>query len=777
MTRSVARDCRWHPALRFAAGLLLAAALAACGGGGGGDGGGGGVTPPPQPTVPAPQVTNAPVSLATAAGTTARFSVSAVGALLSYQWQRNGVAIGGATGASYEIAAVSGANNGDRYRVVVSNSGGSVTSVEAVLTVFAAPAAAASCATGGATSALQTGAAVVGKPFGVVLAGCTAALTSVTWTQTGGPELPLLAARIQALHLEPTVPGSYQFSASGRGANNNSFTVPVAVTVGAAAPVASPLALRTTQAVREGQRASMRAWPSNAPAGATVEWSQVEGPATQLELSSDGLRALFTAPAVAQDTVLRFRAVLRAGGAELDRADALVVVENLPPAPTGQLFDEPSFFASRVYAYRASSPYAAALAGCVYSPALYFNTSNGSTNLCTLNTLPLLAQTAATPNVPSVAEVMDRVLVSHDWMGAAFESFLNTQDVHGDFRRLLGSVTAIVIGAHVRPSFFWSATGAIYLDADNFWLTPEQRDVVSEVPDFRSGYDAELNYTGLWRYVIGNTDAQQFFSPSSRQTRPASYLINELGPLLYHELAHAGDAYPYAGRRTLAGNQYAYQAAVSATTAPLAAEYPLQSQTLFGLARVKFHGQTATAEQKALTPAEVGAAFAADRATDEYNYSVPLTSANPNVSAEDPAMLLEEFMMLYRHGIRRDVAMTNKFRPGLTSVDLLVAWGQRGRIAVAPVRPRVKQVAGTIVPWIEAAQIDAALDAAPAVAMRTGESWFANLVLPGPLGYRAGFDRQMSLDEQMRLIERRLQLRQEQSRRSVTDSRIGPAMR
>jgi hypothetical protein len=753
---------------------LIAAALALAGCGGGGDSAPATPLPnpsppsptPPSPTPPsptptpvaAPQISNAPVSRATAVGAPVSFSVTAVGGnSFNFQWRRNGAVIAGATAATYSISQVASANNGDRYSVVVSNSGGSVTSADAVLTVFATPAAATSC-TGGTPTSTVTTTAAVGKPFGIALAGCTSALGNVSWQQTGGPvTLTPLSARTQALHLEPAVAGTYQYTATATDANNVTRTTPVTVAVAAASGAASTVALRSTQAVREGQRASMRAWPGNPPSGATIVWSQIEGPAVELDLS-DSQRAIFAAPQVDRDTVLRFRTQLRMGATVLDSTDALVVVENIPPPPIGQLFDDTTFFASRVYPYKGGSAYANSLVGCVYSPALYATgTTSLSTNLCRLSQLPLIAQTSADPNVPTVSEIMDRVVVSHDWMGQVFEDFLNTQDGNGDFRRLLGSVTAIVIGAHVRPAFFWGATGAIYLDADYLWLTPEQRDVISEVPDFRADYDAELNYTGLWRYVIGNNQAQISFPSNNRLSRDLGYLVYEFGDLLYHELTHANDAYPYAQRAGLSQNQYAFEAAQEAATSALGSAYPLQSQTMLGLARVKFFGQTATAAQKALTPTQVGAAFSADWATDEYNYSVSPNSTPSNVSAEDPAMLIEEFMMLYRHNVRRDVAMTNKYRDGLTGSDLLVAWGQRGRIAEAAIRPRIKLVAATIVPWISAADIDAKLDAMAPIQMRAGQSWTSNLTLPGPLGFRAGFSgvEAMRIEDQLRLMERR----------------------
>ena len=80
-------------------------------------------------------------------------------------------------------------------------------------------------------------------------------------------------------------------------------------------------------------------------------------------------------------------------------------------------------------------------------------------------------------------------------------SSLRTQASQADILRLFNGVTAIVIGAQVRPSFYYALTGAIYLDADNFWLTAAQRDVINEAPDFRSEFDRDLMYSGVWRYT------------------------------------------------------------------------------------------------------------------------------------------------------------------------------------------------------------------------------------------------------------------------------------
>ncbi|MDQ3814732.1 MAG: PQQ-dependent sugar dehydrogenase, partial [Armatimonadota bacterium] len=84
----------------------------------------------------APVITRHPASQTITAGQPVTFSVSATGsAPLSYQWQRNGINISGATAASYTISSVTTADNGAQFRVIVSNSLGQAISNSATLTV------------------------------------------------------------------------------------------------------------------------------------------------------------------------------------------------------------------------------------------------------------------------------------------------------------------------------------------------------------------------------------------------------------------------------------------------------------------------------------------------------------------------------------------------------------------------------------------------------------------------------------------------------------------
>jgi hypothetical protein len=93
-----------------------------------------------NPAPVAPTITAQPANQTVAAGQTATFTVVAAGtAPLSYQWQKNGVNIAGATAPSYTTPATTISDSGSTFRVIVSNTAGTVTSSAATLTVNPAP--------------------------------------------------------------------------------------------------------------------------------------------------------------------------------------------------------------------------------------------------------------------------------------------------------------------------------------------------------------------------------------------------------------------------------------------------------------------------------------------------------------------------------------------------------------------------------------------------------------------------------------------------------------
>jgi len=362
-------------------------------------------------------------------------------------------------------------------------------------------------------------------------------------------------------------------------------------------------------------------------------------------------------------------------------------------------------------------PYAAVLKPCASAV-----TESAS---CTLEVLPLLGQETSTP---TIAGVMERVLVSHAWMGERFAQVLAL--LPPDMLELLKGVTAIVIDADVRPSFYSAGTAAIYIDPAFLWLTNEEKATISRAPDFRSDFGSSLQFVYLWRYVLGSDYAYRSFSLGGTETRQLADILYPVAALLYHELAHANDFLPPALQPTL-DLQLKPLAAVgsainSQVTTQLIDSLPLTSALWTGLAQVLFLGSEATLEQRGYSAEFVGAAMEGDGASDAYNYTN---------TREDVAMLFEETMMKFHYDIDRDLgfsALPTTDTP--VCDDFVVGWGVRNRLGDPVVKARAELVAAALLPE---ADLNALFAAFPApAAMTPGLGWCSNLTLgaPVPLG-------------------------------------------
>lgn len=350
-----------------------------------------------------------------------------------------------------------------------------------------------------------------------------------------------------------------------------------------------------------------------------------------------------------------------------------------------------------------SSPYAKVIGPCTFTATL-----NSS---CPLTTLPFLGQESTTV---SIDQIMQRVAVSHPWMGTRFREVLATQPAA--LLQMFRSTTAIIIGSRVRPSFYYSLTGAIYLDPEDLWLTQSERATIDTTPDFRSDFGQGLQFIAIWRYVKDNDYAYPFYPAEFKGNRTVDDIRIALGRLLAHELAHAGDFSPPANLAGLSRNQTAVQAIESQSAQwisnRLTASKPLSSTVWPHLAQVLYNNDTPTAQEKSYTPAEAGNLAAPDRAADAYGYFTQF---------EDLAMLTEEILSWCFYGIQRDYATTN--RP--SSGDFTVGWGVRGRIAAPQVEDAARFVTGELLPNVSLQQC---YDSLPEPKMlRAGASWTANL--------------------------------------------------
>ncbi|WP_341501430.1 hypothetical protein [Gallaecimonas sp. GXIMD4217] len=542
-----------------------------------------------------------------------------------------------------------------------------------------------------------------GQAVGLVAQVPAGTYRSFQWTRLSGPDVDdqLLSANSKAIGFDALEAGNYSFRFTATRADGSTLTADHDLAV--AGHSGAQLQLRVDRAISEGAQTSFRlGWNDTTLTG--LSWSQLSGPEAKLEVNQEEPVLFVTAPQVTGDQVVVLQATATTSGGETLTEQVHLLVEDKAEI-TSPYFDTPL---TTVHAYKADSPYADVLRGCVYSNQIT------DSNACYLSKLPAIGMDTETP---SVADIMDRVVVSHDWMGERFERFLTELDPNDDFKNLLRATSAIVISHDVRPSFYWALTGAIYLDADNLWLTPTERDLINEQPDYRSNFGNDLQFIMPWRYVKQQGDgsydyAFRYWDPAARQTRSFEELEADLGSLLYHELAHANDFMPKSKWQTVSMNQEFWRAAVNGqiVSEDLTAQDPLLSQNMKDLAKVSFHGETATAAQKGYTPNDVANFFAPDKANAYYSYSS---------TREDLAMAFEELMMDMRYGIERDQAVTE-----LAESRYRIAWGQRGRMGDADIKPRIQFAVDNLLPEVRDAALNHLAVAPAPTQMPTGVSWF-----------------------------------------------------
>jgi len=181
----------------------------------------------------------------------------------------------------------------------------------------------------------------------------------------------------------------------------------------------------------------------------------------------------------------------------------------------------------RLRPYRADSPYASFLKQCALTKT--------QQDACELSQLPFIGQAGAVTR----DSIMDRLLVTHDWMGVRFEQVL--QEAPDDLIQLFASLTSISIGSTVRPSYYWTVTGAIRLDPAGLWHTVYEKSTVATVEDFRSDYGKDLQFWALGSLRQNGQRVQNYYPLTDYQVRGFEDIKIPMFRLLYHELAHAVD--------------------------------------------------------------------------------------------------------------------------------------------------------------------------------------------------------------------------------------------
>lgn len=312
---------------------------------------------------------------------------------------------------------------------------------------------------------------------------------------------------------------------------------------------------------------------------------------------------------------------------------------------------------------------------------------------------------------PTIDDILDRVLVSHDWMG---ERFANALEHYPDsMLYMFSGITAIVIDADIRPAHYNRTTGAIYLDPDYLWQTEDEHATINQQEDYRAHFADALNFRVYGRYITSEEQQSNTEAPSDSSARSLFDITLSSARLLLHELSHANDFLPrdsyYLIDKSLPIGQTTEKLAARRISMRLKAAYPLRSKTLDRLAKVMFWGDTATTEQRQITADTVVAEFIQDSAINMYSYSTQY---------EDLAKLFDTVMMKKYWGVDYQIAIVTPSESG-NLCDGEVSWSVLNWIGDESVKVRAKLVTDALLPE---ENMDLFYDSLPAPEDMTHES-------------------------------------------------------
>lgn len=340
-----------------------------------------------------------------------------------------------------------------------------------------------------------------------------------------------------------------------------------------------------------------------------------------------------------------------------------------------------------------------------YADVLWECTASWAFQPCDFEKLPLIGQET---DIPEVDDVLDRLLVSHKWMGDNFRTVL--ERLPNDAMLLFRSTTGIVITDGFAGNFFF--LGRVYIDPVFFWLTPAQHENIPQETRGTQTSDG-LSFRMPWRYIKDGVPLS-FLGPDTG-SRAEDDMVSAAAAVLYHELAHAVDWMPpseFANVRKPEDAPGSGLAEAWQENFPMRSGAQLTDLPLYELAQVRFDVAEATAAQRGIQPAELVAPFTEEGAMRFYSYVE---------AAEDFATAFETAMMVFHFGYEQETAITGNVAKSAN--DEIVVWGQRGRIGEQHVYVRVLGAVQTIYPG-NLSEVEIFLASQPpATQMKTGITW------------------------------------------------------
>lgn len=357
--------------------------------------------------------------------------------------------------------------------------------------------------------------------------------------------------------------------------------------------------------------------------------------------------------------------------------------------------------------YRPGAAYSATAVKCVYSIT--------EKDACTASELPLLG---LKEGKITIEDILNRTLVSHQFLGNSFREALSR--MNPEMLKMFGAVTAVVISDKINPSFYYNASGAIYLSGRYFWRNLEEWKLLTQVKDFREGSGMPFQFQFDSDYIKdGKSIGHRVFDDEQNYDE----MSLKLARLLFHELAHANDFFPSTFYKDSAFDMEKTYLQMSEERYEkkenLSHKLPSSpgSITLNHVGQVLYQGEKASAEDSLLTAEQVAQEISNDVVSDAYAYSTPM---------EDLAMLAEEALMLHFYNMPRYtfvIKLPSAFFKIPKDFDYPIAYGQKSKIAEAVIKPRAVFAIDSLIGREMADEISALLDRTTPVQYPENTSW------------------------------------------------------
>jgi len=331
--------------------------------------------------------------------------------------------------------------------------------------------------------------------------------------------------------------------------------------------------------------------------------------------------------------------------------------------------------------YRAESPYAKVLQECVQ-----LKTFEDS---CLISKLPFIGNGV---DIPTVNQIMERVIVDEPWMGERFEDIL--RQAPDDIRLLMSSITAIELVANTPGNMYRIWSGSLRMSAHPLWITDSEKSTLDFSDNSDSRFATNLLFRHPWSNSLDGISYDEFNRrTSSRQwngSRDFNLIFLSFLDGLYHELGHAASYLNLNELSQVDENQSAVDVTYYNGTdlsQTLAEQNPLNIDTMRPLAKSYYAQTEAPLEIESLTASEVAALFNADGAVELYSYFS---------DGEDLATLFAATMMKYHFNAQKTVGFSIKPEITETCSTFILVWGANDRLSNPTVANRAKYVADLV---------------------------------------------------------------------------------